>query len=161
MFRCRLAEFVVKALPLWWARDIVLRRHMERCPRCAERLLSRAEARAWLVTGEEVEDDPRFWPAVRDKIRGDEAAVVSRTPDALRPVWQRAAAVAGLLLIAGAGFWLYRELGEESVSPAVEAQLRFRVNSLTVGGEPAAAVVIQPPEPDLVIVWVDKKPSSQ
>lgn len=160
MFRCRLAELLVKALPLRWARDLVLRHHMERCPRCAERLLSRAEARAWLVSGDEVEDDPRFWPAVRDKIGRDAAAVVSRTPIA-RPVWQRAAAVAGLFLLAGAGFWLYRELGRGTVSPAVEAQVRFRVNSLTVGGEPAAAMVIQPPEADLVIVWVDKKPSSQ
>ena len=80
---------------------------------------------------------------------------------ALRPVWQRAAAVAGFLFLAGAGFWLYKELGRGAVSTTSQALLRFRVNSLTVGGEPAAAVVIQPPEPDLVIVWVDRTPSSQ
>jgi hypothetical protein len=133
---------------------------MERCPRCAERLLSQAEARAWLVSDDEVEDDPRFWPAVRDKIRGDAAAAASRIP-AARPAWQRAAAVAGLFLLAGAGFWLYRELGRGTVSTTAEALLRFRVNSLTVGGQPADAVVIQPPEADLVIVWVDRTPSSQ
>jgi len=160
MFRCRLAEFLVNVLPFPWARDLVLRRHMECCPRCAERLLSRAEARAWLVADDDVEDDPHFWPAVRAKIRRDDAAPESVIP-APRPVWQRAAAVAGFLILAGAGFWLYKELGQGSVSTTSQALLRFRVNSLTVGGEPAAAVVIQPPEPDLVIVWVDHKPSSQ
>jgi len=160
MFSCRLAEFVVRALPLRWLRDLVLRRHMERCPRCAERLLSRAEARTWLVSEGEVEDNPAFWPAVRDRIRREDAAVVPAAPSA-RPLWQRAAAVAGFLALAGAGFWLYRELGRGIASPAAEAQLRFRVNSLTVGGEPAGATVIQPPEPDLVIIWVDHKPSSQ
>jgi anti-sigma factor RsiW len=160
MLSCRLAELLVKVRPLSRARDLVLRRHTERCPRCAERLLSRAEARAWLVQDDEVEDDPRFWPAVRAKIRRDDEAPGSRVPTA-RPLWQRAAAVAGFLFLAGAGFWLYRELGRGSVSTTSQALLRFRVNSLTVGGEPAAAVVIQPPEPDLVIVWVDKTPPGQ
>ncbi len=160
MVRCRLAELLVKALPLQWARDLVLRRHMERCPHCAERLLSRAEARAWLVSDDEVEDDPGFWPAVRDKIRRDETGDASGRA-AIRPVWQRLAAVAGFFLLAGFGVWLYRELGKETVSTTAEAPLRFRVNSLTVGGEPAGAVVIQPPDADLVIVWVDREPSSQ
>ncbi|MDH4196870.1 MAG: hypothetical protein OEW05_05635 [Candidatus Aminicenantes bacterium] len=160
MFRCRFAELLVKALPLRWARDLVLRRHMERCPHCAERLLSRAEARAWLVSDDEVEDDPSFWPALRDKIRRDEAAIGS-CPAVIRPVWRWTAAVAGFLLLSGAGFWLYRELGQGTVSIMADAQLRFRVNSLTVGGEPAGAMVIQPPDTDLVIIWVDRQPSSQ
>lgn len=160
MFSCRLAELLVKVLPIRRARDMVLRRHMESCPRCAERLLSRAEARAWLISDGEVEDDPRFWPAVRERIRREEAALGTRLA-VIRPVWQRAAAVAGFLLLAGAGFWLYRELGRGIASPEREAQIRFRVNSLTVGGEPAGALVIQPPDTDLVIIWVDRRPSSQ
>ena len=160
MFSCRLAEFLMKVLPLRWARDLVLRRHMESCPHCAERFLSRAEARTWLVSDDEVEDDPAFWPEVRERIRREEGALGTR-PAGIRPVWQRAAAVAGFLILAGAGFWLYKELGRGTISTTSQAALRFRINSLTVGGEPAAAVVIQPPEPDLVIVWVDHHPSSQ
>jgi hypothetical protein len=115
-------------------------------------MLSKVEARRWLVEGKDVEDDPGFWPAVRDKVRQ------RRSGDDLHPsprylVTRRWAAIAALMLLIVAGIWFMEKSGPGVISPATDYPIRFRLNYIRIDGAPAEPVIIQPQDTDLVIVW--------
>ncbi|MGZ8841970.1 MAG: hypothetical protein ACXW2M_10435, partial [Candidatus Aminicenantales bacterium] len=58
---CKTVDILYAALPLRRVRDWLIRIHMERCPRCQARLLSRDEAKSLLVGPGEVGGTEALW----------------------------------------------------------------------------------------------------
>jgi hypothetical protein len=155
---CRTVERLYAALPLRPLRDWLIRAHLERCPRCQERLLSREEARRLLVRPEETGEAEALWRRIAEQ--ADRAASASNArPRGGRLAWQGAAAFALTAAIAIGGFWVLRETGR----PGFEARSaappgRFEIAYVKVGGEPAQTFVYQPQGTDTVFVWAQKTP---
>lgn len=155
---CKTVEALYAGLPLRPFRDWLIRVHMERCPRCQGRLLSREEARSLLVRPDQVGAAEELWRRI-----GREAARSGAAPEAGprggRLAWQWAAVTALAAVVALASFWLLRETG----GPGVEARAigpsgRFEIAYVKVGGEPAQTFVYQSQGTDTVLVWAQRTP---
>jgi hypothetical protein len=150
---CRTADLLYAALPLRPFRDWLIRSHMEGCPRCQARLLSREEARGLLVAPDRVGDPRDLWPRIA--ARGERPGRVPEAPRvAAGAAWQLAAVAALALVIAVTGFWVLRE----TETPAAAAPDRFEISYVNVGGAPAQTFVYQPQGSDTVFVWAQRTP---
>jgi hypothetical protein len=155
---CRTVERLYAALPLRPFRDWLIRAHMERCPRCQERLLSRDEARRLLVRPEEVGDAGSLWRRISEAACRAETATAPRGRGG-RQVWQWSAAAALALVVAMAGLWLLRESGRPDLAARAAAPPdRLEIAYVKVGGQPAQTFIYQPLGTDTVFVWAQRSP---
>jgi len=155
---CRTVERLYAALPLRPFRDWLIRAHMDRCPRCQERLLSREEARSLLVRPGQTGDAAALWRRISEEA-GRPAPAPKAKGSGGRLAWQWAAASAMAAVIALTGFWLLRETGGPGFDArAVTPAERFEIAYVKVGGAPAQTFVYQPQGTDTVFVWAQKTP---
>jgi hypothetical protein len=155
---CKTVEYLYEALPLRPFQDWLIRVHMDRCPSCQARLLSREEARGLLIAPESVGDAGALWKRILSRT-GGRAAESGRRPAQAVVRWRWAAVTALVLTVAAAGFWLLREVERPgfNVSAAGPAG-RFEIAYVNVGGAPAQTFVYQPQGSDTVFVWAQKTP---
>jgi hypothetical protein len=155
---CRTVERLYAALPLRPFRDWLIRAHMDRCPRCQERLLSREEARSLLVRPGQTGDAAALWRRISEEA-GRPAPAPKAKGSGGRLAWQWAAASAMAAVVALTGFWLLRETGGPGFDArAVTPAERFEIAYVKVGGAPAQTFVYQPRGTDTVFVWAQKTP---
>jgi hypothetical protein len=155
---CKMVDTVYSAIPLGWLRDLLIRKHMESCPRCQGRLASRAEVKRLFVAPEEVGTTEDLWRRVSARALAADAAARRRSAPA-GAAWRWAAAAAAAAVIAVTGFWLLREVQRPGFeTAAVRPADRFEIEYVNVGGAPAQAFVYQPQGSDTVFVWAARNP---
>jgi len=155
---CKTADLLYAALPLRPLRDMLIRGHMEGCPRCQARLLSREEGRGLLVAPGELGRPDSLWQRVSFEA-GRFAAVPGARPARAGAVWRWAAAAATAAVVVVTSLWLLREIGGPGVGPGVVGRAeRFEIDYIKVGGAPAQTFVYQPQGTDTVFVWATKLP---
>jgi hypothetical protein len=155
---CKMVDTVYSAIPLGWLRDLLIRKHMESCPRCQGRLASRAEVKRLFVAPEEVGTTEDLWRRVSARALAADAAARRRSAPA-GAAWRWAAAAAAAAVIAVSGFWLLREVQRPGFeTAAVRPADRFEIEYVNVGGAPAQAFVYQPQGSDTVFVWAARNP---
>jgi hypothetical protein len=155
---CRTVDLVYAALPVRPLRDWLIRAHMEGCPRCQARLLSREEARGLLVAPDELGDPADLWRRIAPRV-GRRAGLAEAAPAAAGAGWRWAAAAATTLAVAVTGFWLLREAGGPGPGPGPGGPAeRFEIAYVNVGGAPARTFVYQLPGTDTVFVWAQRTP---
>jgi hypothetical protein len=157
MSHCKTVEFFYALIPLRPWRDLLIRRHLERCPSCLAGLASREEAGRLLVQEAGASVSRSFWSGVAAGIAEDSGGKMagdSQIPLLPARRWGLAVATAflGVLLI---GLFFWRDLRPERVS-ADAVQARFELEYVRVGGQPANAVIYQPQGSDMIIVWAEK-----
>lgn len=155
---CSTVDFLYAAVPLRRFRDWLIRSHLERCPRCQARLLSREEARSLLVGPGQVAGAGHLWPGISARLEPDRPV---RDPAARRGpmAWRWAAAAALVAVVAVTGFWLLRQVERPGFEGATLARAqRFELDYVNVGGEPARTFVYQPRGTDTVFIWASKTP---
>lgn len=155
---CRIADALYAALPLRPVRDLLIRGHMEKCPRCQARLVGPEEARGLLVRPDGLGDRGDLWR--RLSVEASRVAAfpgTQRTRPGFAPRW--ASVLALTAVVAATGFWLLREVERSGFDArAVAPADRFQIGYLNVGGEPAQAFVFQPQGTDTVFVWASRNP---
>jgi hypothetical protein len=155
---CRTVEGLYAALPLRPFRDWLIRIHMDKCPRCQERLLSREEARRLLVRPEDTGEAKALWRRIAAEA-GRSVPASDIRPRGGRLVWQGAAVFALTAAVAIGGFWVLRETGAPRFAARAAAPPdRFEIAYVNVGGSPARTFVYQPRGTDTVFVWAQKTP---
>jgi len=159
MSRCKTVKFFYDLVPLKPWRGLLIRRHIEKCPRCLAGLASREEAGSLLVQeGANIADF--LWTEVEKALLAESGGehVKDRTirPVVMRPRGWAVAAI--LLLIFIAGFLLFKDFRSDDVSSAAAVPARFELEYVRVGGQPANTVVYQPQGSDMIIVWAGKSP---
>lgn len=155
---CKTADLLYAALPLRPLRSLLIRGHMESCPRCQARLLSREEARSLLVASGEMGDPGELWRRISAEAGRFTEGPATRPArsGAMRP-WAAVVAMAAVLAVTG--FWLLRELGQPGFdASAVAPAGRFELDYVNVGGLPAQTFVYQPQGTDTVFVWASRIP---
>jgi hypothetical protein len=159
---CRIYRILFTLLPIRKLRSALIRRHFERCPRCAanheipdEILVSLKPP--WLET------TPSLWPPVRRLINAREDALEKIRPKShpLRirvPRWAVAAAGVLLSLAALAYFmWLKHPAGSTALEASKEEERsavipRVLVKSVELKGKPAKSYIFQTPKASFV--WI-------
>jgi hypothetical protein len=154
---CSMVDRLYRAVPLRRFRDWLIRAHLEGCPRCQARLLSRDEARSLLVGPEDVGPADALWQRIS---RLAEPACTVRRPAPRKPgwVWRWAAAAAMTAAVAVTGFWVLRQVERPEAGVLVAEVQRFEIDYVNVGGEPARTFVYQPQGTDTVFVWASRTP---
>ncbi|OGD28537.1 MAG: hypothetical protein A2V57_04010 [Candidatus Aminicenantes bacterium RBG_19FT_COMBO_65_30] len=153
---CRTVDLLYTALPLRPLRGWLIRGHMERCPRCQARLLSREEARGLLVAPDGVGNADAIWRQISSQA-GRLTAFSETRPAMAGAKWRWAAAAATAAVIAVTGFWLLREVEKPGFGPTAAGPAdRFEIDYVNVGGAPAQTFVFQPQGTDTVFVWASK-----
>jgi len=150
---CRIADRLYDALPVRPLRDWLIRGHVEKCPRCQARLLSRDEAKSLLVGPAEAGSPEALWRRIAGAA-GRAAAVPGTRPAGAPLIWRWAPVTAMAAAVALTGFWLLREIDRPGAAPAD----RFQIDYVKVGGVPAQTFVYQPQGTDTVFVWASRTP---
>jgi len=157
-----LIDLIYRILPFRAWKGWLLRNHMESCPGCRKRLVSREEARLLLVQADEVGDLDRFWPSIKEKLgektKKDEKNLLSRP--AMAKMWRLAAAAVTVLLIAAAvNFWLFRkprpDIPSQGGPSPVETE-QVQIHYVKIDNEPAQTFIFQPRDSNIIIVWAGK-----
>jgi len=162
MKTCRIVNALYVAFPLRIFRNILIRRHMESCPACQARLVSRDEASALFVRPSDVGGIGRLWRRIEEQTEGAvpqpaAGAAARQKRAALRNRWRWAAGAATVLLTAAAAFWLLRGIEMPTGSSAAAAgRASFEINSIRAGGAPAQAFIYRPSDSDTIFVWAAK-----
>jgi hypothetical protein len=155
MIYCRLAEFVINAIPIRGLQDFLIRRHVQKCPRCEARLISREAARSFLNADMNIAEDPGFVRTVMARAARRNSPEVAG-PTGAHGFARWAAAAAGLALVVGVTLWLVLDERGASGRKETEGGETFRINYLNVDGAPVNPLVIQPRDSDMVIIWADR-----
>jgi len=155
---CKMVDVIYAALPIRPLRAFLIRSHMESCPRCQARLLSRAEAGKLFVASNRVGMPEALWERISSQA-GRGTPVLEAPPAPAGAGWRWAAAVGTAAVVAVTGFWLLREVEKPGFGPDfVGAADRFQIDYVNVGGAPAQTFVFKPQGTDTVFVWATKNP---
>ena len=158
MASCKTADWLYAAIPVRPFRDWLIRGHMERCPRCQARLLSRDEAKSLLVGPGQMGRPELLWQRI-SREAGRAAFLPEIKTGRGTLAWRAASAAAMAAVVALTGFWLLREIGRSDFQAAVPAPAdRFQIDYVNVGGAPAQTFVYQPQGTDTVFVWASRNP---
>ena len=158
MASCKTAELLYAAIPLRPFRDWLIRVHMERCPCCQARLLSRDEAKSLLVGPGQLGGPDSLWRRISGEA-GQAASVPEIRPSRGSLAWRAASVAAMAAVVALTGFWLLREIDRPGFdAQAVASANRFEIDYVKVGGAPAQTFVYQPQGTDTVFVWASRTP---
>jgi len=68
MWRCKVVNFLFKAVPIKIFQGYLIMSHIKTCFACQSRLVNREEARSLLIPQAEVQNGKDFWPNVRHAI---------------------------------------------------------------------------------------------
>ncbi len=156
MVFCSLIDGLYSWIPVRRVRAWLIRVHMEGCPACQARLVSRVEAMRLFVRSEDLAADESLWINIRNQA-GVEGEGERAGLSAARRRWQWAVGTVALLFGIVVSFWLLR--GIEKAGPwsgYLQAADRFEVEYLTVAGEPADPYIYQPKDSDMIFVWAEK-----
>jgi hypothetical protein len=153
-----MVDVLYAVLPLRPIRAFLIRSHMENCPSCQARLLSRAEAGKLFVASDRVGMPEALWERISPQ-EGRGTSVPEAPPVPAGTGWRWVAAVGAAAVVAVTGFWLLREVEKPGFGPGfVGAADRFQIDYVNVGGAPAQTFVYQPQGTDTVFVWATKNP---
>ena len=162
MSLCKIVELVYVLIPWKPWQGLLIRLHIEKCPRCQECLASRESVGSLLVQERGVDIGRPLWTGVESALREDLGKEGKKDKD--REAWSPAgrrwgwAVAAGVLLVLIAGFILFREFRPQEAASAAAVPARFELEYVRVGGLPANTVIYQPQGSDMIIVWAGKSP---
>jgi hypothetical protein len=160
MSSCKTVELFYALVPLKPWRDLLIRRHVEKCPRCLAGLASREAAGSLLVQESRVNISRPLWAEVESALVGDLGGERIKDRAVQLPVmrrWGWAVATAFLIVLV-TGFWLLKDFRSEGMSSSAAVPARLELEYVRVGGQPANTVVYQPQGSDIIIVWAGKNP---
>ena len=139
-------------MPITIWQDYLIRRHLQVCPRCKEKIADIEEVRSWMHAEGREEMPEEAWVDLKRRLRGEEKEL--RIPFVSR--WKWALSTAVLLLVIVVGLWIFRgELTRESVTEP-ESRDQFQINYIKVGDKPAIPFLFRPQGEDMTIIWAGR-----
>lgn len=152
MLKCRLIDFLFTLFPIKRWQGFLIRRHIQKCPACLDKLADAEDVKPFLIRKGEIENLEDFWPAV--KARQGEGRGDVRIP-LRRWRWVYASA---FLAVAFAGLVWLSIIFFSGRGPSEDPlKGQFQINFIEIENEPAQAFVFRPQDSNTYFVWVEKK----
>jgi len=161
---CKIYKILYAAIPLRKWKSALIRRHFERCPRCAEEIFIKEHDVRAIFKPDWIREASDLWPHVRPKIISHEVQFQrfrpGLSPSRLRlPKGALAAAISAFFILGTIGFFLLMPHGHKlpgpesslSKTPAV-AVPRVQVISVELKGKRAKAYIYQ--TPTATFIWI-------
>jgi len=164
---CKIYKILYAAVPFKRWRDVLIRRHFERCPDCAGEYEIPGEIRASLEPAW-IEKTPSLWIQVRRLIEMGEKSPVRR-PESRSllfraPRWALAAIGASAILVGALSYFLFvgrpdKKAGLEASrrEAPTEASPRVLVISVELKGKPAKSFIYQTPKASFIWITPSKE----
>jgi hypothetical protein len=161
---CKIYKFLYAAIPIRKWKSALIRRHFERCPRCAEEIIFKDHAVRVFFKPDWIRETPNLWPQIRLRIISREDQPQSFLPRISSSHfrargWRWAATAAAFLVVGTIGFFFLRQNddtlpGSESPLPIEPAAVVSRVQliSAELGGMRAKAYIYQTPTASFI--WI-------
>jgi len=152
MFRCKAINFLFSILPLKYWQDLLIRRHIQKCPSCQKKLARIDEVKPFLIGENKVGSLEGLWHGIKAEIsqgkRKEQRSLL------LRLRW--AFGTASFLIALAAGIWFYRN--PTLVKTPLKENLveRFQINYVRIENKPARAFLFQPHDSEMIVVWAEK-----
>lgn len=152
MTNCKMAEFLFAFIPLKIWQDFLIRRHMQDCPRCQEKLANRDEIIELVIREEHIKDAESLWTDIESKLKTKQSK--EKAVHSSQQRWAYGAAitfviVAGIFVVSNISHWRNNRVEEISSD-------HFQINYIRIEGEPAQAYLFKPQGTDMIIVWAQK-----
>jgi hypothetical protein len=160
MSLCKTVELFYALIPWKPWQGLLIRIHIEKCPRCQAGLAGRDAVERLLVQEKGLEIDRPLWTGGESALREDSGRERNKGRVVQQPVMRRWgwAVATAVLLVLIAGFFLLKDFRTEEAASAAAVPARFELEYVRVGGQPASTVVYQPQGSDMIIVWAGKSP---
>jgi predicted anti-sigma-YlaC factor YlaD len=152
MLRCNIIHFLMSVFPLKIWQGLLIHSHVDKCETCRGKLASLDEVKTSLYQESDVENFREIWPDVK-------AVIIDKKAEkkAFFPTWLKwASATAGFVTLILAGVLFYSILIRNGGIAEKNRGEYFRINSISVGDEPATPFLYQPQDSDMIIVWAEK-----
>jgi len=154
MRTCRSVELFARLLPIRAWKGDILERHIERCPVCRAKLAVRAEARSFVIEPESVSLSDLAWPAMEAAIRQAPPEPVRRRVPA-KIFWRLTAGVAATASVVFLVVLVSPPTRPKSpILPRASIE-EFRLDSVEAMGRPARALIFQPRDSGITLIWVE------
>ncbi|MCX6574985.1 MAG: hypothetical protein NTV82_01180, partial [Candidatus Aminicenantes bacterium] len=148
---CKIYKILYAAIPVKKWKSTLIRRHFERCPRCAEEIIFMDHVVRAFFKPDWIQEAPDQWPQIRPRIFSHEVQLQRFRPEISPPRvqarrWSLAAATTAFLILGTIGFFILRQYktpGPESFLPKdlIAAVPRVQVISAELGGKRAKAYI--------------------
>jgi len=150
MMLCRTAQFFFSLLPVTAIRDLLLRHHIQTCPRCQESLISQSDILSSLVMETDLQDLAPMWPSVRSRL--DKKRRQNKPIPLLRWRWGYTGLTAVFLLVAVIFILVFFSNGDFQIM----LESGFKVHYARIENKPAQTLFYQPQDSNMIIIWVEK-----
>ena len=155
MIRCKLYHFLFTVFPVKALQGFLIKNHFEDCPDCKDLLLEPDEARTLFVSEDKAPEMDHVWLKIRRKLC--EETTQSPRPS-LWPRWKWAAGAIGLALFIFVSFWFIPRPAELDLNLAADTEQKLQINYVKVEEKPAGAIVYEPQDSEMIIVWAERTP---
>jgi hypothetical protein len=159
-----LVKFAVSVLPRGRGREREAAfRHIDHCPTCQERLVGLGEARRVLIQAENVGRLDEIWPSIDKAIKAKPAPAARAFERSERRrgsrLWRWAAAggIAGAVAVILLALGVLAPRSVNYVSGAARPADSLRILTASGAGQPAELYVVEVPEDQMILVWVEKQ----
>lgn len=152
MLRCKAIQYLLSIFPFNKGKDFLIRSHIRKCERCSGQLASREEVRTLLIREQDIENFRDLWSSIESGLTEKSKTKKTVFPKNRKWVYSAAGMFAAIL----AGFLLYASLFQKGAVSRDEGNVKFQINSLRVGDEPATPFLYQPRDSDMILVWAEK-----
>jgi hypothetical protein len=139
MFWCKVKRFLIRF-------------HIQKCEGCISQMASREEVKALIIQESDVADLRDLWPAIKTGV----AEKKSERKTLISSNWRWAFVAASIVVVFLAGFLLFTTISQNGILLDQEGEVRFKINSIRVGDEPATPYLYQPKDSDMILVWAEK-----
>jgi hypothetical protein len=155
MIRCKLINLLFNVFPFKALQGFLIKNHFEKCPDCSKLLAGIEEARPLFFHEDEAEKGANIWPGLRTKICEVEETRV-KPSFWLRWRWALGAAcLSGFILV---GFWFVQRPVDVAMTVQTGPDENLQINFIKVAEKPAGAIVYEPKDSDMIIVWAERTP---
>ncbi|MCR4395557.1 MAG: hypothetical protein NUW07_02340 [Candidatus Saccharicenans sp.] len=161
--QCLLVDLSWRLIPVAGFRSWLLRKHLDRCPACQNRLVGREEARRL------ISQVKASWPtgviaraeaAVGREEKGSDRSSVLGGQSWWVRVYAGLVAMTIIILMAAFGWYLGRQRnslrslpGNETIETKIVSKVSLRY--VRAKGQPATTYIFRTDDPEMVIIWVE------
>jgi len=152
MSRCKIIWYAFAFGPLKIWQDFLIRVHIERCPDCQKKLISREAVQGITIQESQCVDADSLWNGFEQKVKKTNKN--ERQVFGPRRRWTYGMVVLLVFLATAIWFIVLPQLRKTRIEERINGH--FRINYIRIENKPAQAYVYQPQGSQMIIVWAQK-----